>query len=206
MAIRWLLSLVYLSATLTVAREYSYSDADLLDATITKSVTETVTKYLSECGNTQVPDTTLPDTTTFTSTLQSTVSIIIPASVTDVSGVAPIGLNPSQSGFNFTNVTLSPTPSVLGTGIPTGLNHSTLANITKVPCSTATVIVTGPLSSSGHSGTLTSPVQTTSSIAPASVSPTQVPISESYKSGHVTAMQILLGVAGILSVFVAGFL
>ncbi|KAI0836531.1 hypothetical protein F5Y06DRAFT_105240 [Hypoxylon sp. FL0890] len=197
MAIYWLLSLVCLLASLAVAQEYS--EGDLLDATITKSVTETVTKYLSQCGVTvepfQPPDTTLSGTTTLTSTLQSTISIVVTANATNLSGVSPASFNTSQPGVIFTSLSLPHTPSACS-----GFNCSTpFANTTKVPCSTATVTVPAPIVTSSVTP------HGTSSAEPTNVSPSQVPISESARLRDNVAMQGLLGALGIVLMLTSGF-
>lgn len=139
------LSLVFLLTPLAVAQAYSGGD-DLLDATITKSVTETVTKYLSECGIAPTPfdgpNATFPGTTTVTSTLQSTISVVVSSNLTDVSGVAPTGLGPSQSDVVY-SLTSTHTSSVTGIDGCSGFNCSTSPvqnGTTKIPCSTATGI------------------------------------------------------------------
>ncbi|KAI2607706.1 uncharacterized protein GGS25DRAFT_497140 [Hypoxylon fragiforme] len=141
MAIPWLLSLVFLLAPLAVAQGYSDGN-DLLDVTITKSVTETVTKYLSQCGISPTPfeaseTTILSGTTTVTSTLESTISVVITPNVTDVSGVLPTGFTTSEFALNSTHPGLSRS---LTHSHPSGFNYSTpLANVTTtLPCSTAT--------------------------------------------------------------------
>ncbi|OTA96161.1 hypothetical protein M434DRAFT_28019 [Hypoxylon sp. CO27-5] len=197
MAIHWLLSLVCLLASLTVAQEYS--EGDLLDATITKSVTETVTKYLSQCGVTidpfQPQDITLSGTTTLTSTFQSTISIIVTANATNASVAAATGFNTSQSGVIFTSLSL---PHC------SGFNCSTsIANFTKVPCSTATVTVPAPITTSSiYSIT----PHGTFSAEPTNVSPSQVPVSKSAKLRDDIITQGFLGVLGIILILVSGFL
>ncbi|KAI1408695.1 hypothetical protein F5Y13DRAFT_107162 [Hypoxylon sp. FL1857] len=198
MAIHRLLSLVCLLAPLAVAQEYS--EGDLLDATITKSVTETVTKYLSQCGVTidpfQPPDTTLSGTTTFTSTLRSTISIIVTANATNASGVSPASFNVSQSGVAFTSLSLPHTPSACS-----GFNCSTpFANVTKVPCSTATVTVPAPVVTSSVTP------HGTSSTGPTNVSPSQVPISGSARPRDDAAIQGLLGTLSIVAMLICNFM
>ncbi|KAI1373180.1 hypothetical protein F4677DRAFT_232011 [Hypoxylon crocopeplum] len=211
MAIHWLLSLVCLLASLAVAQDYS--GGDLLDATITMSVTETVTKYLSQCGLTPTPflpqDTTILGTTTVTSTLQSTVSITVQASVTnitDVSGVLPTGIStrgPSMS--------LSHTYTASG-GLCSGFNCTTsLANVTtKLPCSTATAVVPAPFLTTSTS-TLSpihsvTPLHGTSSVAATNVSPSQISISESVTLRDNAAVQSILGALGTVFLLTTGFL
>ncbi|KAI0139163.1 hypothetical protein F4776DRAFT_53827 [Hypoxylon sp. NC0597] len=197
MAVHWFLSLVCLLASLTVAQEYS--EGDLLDATITKSVTETVTKYLSQCGVTidpfQPQDITLSGTTTLTSTFQSTISITVTTNTTHASALAATGFNASQSGVTFTSLSL---PHC------SGFNCSTpFANVTKVPCSTATVTVPAPI--------ITSSVYSinphgTSAAEPTNVSPSQVPVSRSARLRDDIIMQRFLGVLGIVLMLVSDFL
>lgn len=142
MAIHWLLSLVCLLASLVVAQDYYYSEGGPSDTAVTtKSVTETVTKYLSQCSpestSSSISDTTLSSTTTITSTLESTISIVVTSNVSDASGAAPTGLTSSQSGISFTGLTYQPT--VTGGGPCSGLNcSSAIANTTTSSCSTAT--------------------------------------------------------------------
>ncbi|KAI1134581.1 hypothetical protein F5Y05DRAFT_416991 [Hypoxylon sp. FL0543] len=196
MAIYWLLSLVCLLASVAVAQEYS--GGDIMDATITKSVTETVTEYLSQCGVTVQPfqpsDTTLSGTTTLTSTLQSTVSIVVTANATEVSGVSAAGFNTSQSSVVFSSLSLPYTAC-------SGFNCSTpFANTTKVPCTTATVTVPAPVVTPSVTP------QDTSSAEPTNVSPSQVPISESASLRDDIVVQGLLGTLGIVLMIISGFL
>ncbi|KAI6082520.1 hypothetical protein F4821DRAFT_263826 [Hypoxylon rubiginosum] len=197
MAFRWLLSLVCLLAP-TTAQVYSGGD-DLLDVTITKTVTETVTKFLSECGAGRTDTvTTISGVTTLTSTLQSTISI----NVTDASSVLPTGLNPSQSDavFSFPSSSLSLA------------NHSTAATNTtaKTPCSTTTVMVPAAVSpgspslSTSHDVHSTTPVHGTSSTAATNVSPSQIPISGSAILGGGVVMSSLGGALGIIFLLTAG--
>ncbi|KAI1405088.1 hypothetical protein F4819DRAFT_53982 [Hypoxylon fuscum] len=216
MAMHRHLSLVFLLTPLAVAQAYSGGD-DLLDATITKSVTETVTKYLSECGIAPTPfdgpNATFPGTTTVTSTLQSTISVVVSSNLTDVSGVAPTGLGPSQSDVVY-SLTSTHTSSVTGIDGCSGFNCSTSPvqnGTTKIPCSTATVIVpasgsTSTLSlSTTHGVRSTTPVYATSSAAATNVSPSQIPVNESVKLGASAAVQSFLGALGIVVVMSAGF-
>ncbi|KAI2466305.1 hypothetical protein F4781DRAFT_406304 [Annulohypoxylon bovei var. microspora] len=208
MAIYWLLSLVCLLASPAVAQDYL--GGDLLDATTTtKSVTETVTKYLAQCGITftpfELPDTTLPGTTTLTSTLQSTISVTV-ANVTGASGTAPIGLTTIAPGINYTSLSMNHSYSAVGTGgypYPMANSSTPPANTTKIPCSTATVTVTPFVTPSSHSIT---PVQGSSSAAAASVSPTQVPVSESSILRYDMIMQNVVGLLGIAFMLTVGFL
>ncbi|KAI0888508.1 uncharacterized protein GGS22DRAFT_156054, partial [Annulohypoxylon maeteangense] len=204
MAIYWLLSFVYLVASTAVAQDYL--GGDILDATTTKSVTETVTKYLAQCGITftpfELPDTTLPGTTTVTSTFQSTISVTV-ANVTNASGVAPVGLTTIQPSINYTRFS---SYSVVGTGgypYPMANTSTPPANTTKVPCSTATVTITPISVPISHS---TTAVRSTSSIAAASVSPTQVPVSQSSLLKYETIMQNVIGLLGIVFILTFGFL
>ncbi|KAI0376065.1 hypothetical protein F5Y04DRAFT_293229 [Hypomontagnella monticulosa] len=217
MAIHWLLPLVYLLASLAVAQDYYYSEGGPSDAAITtKSVTETVTKYLSQCSpeytSSRTSDITLSGTITITSTLESTISIVVTTNVTDVSGIAPTGLTPSQSGISFTGLTYQPT--VTGGGTYSGLNcSSTAANITTLSCSTATVIVPPPLITSSmystspvsHSTHSTISVLGTSSAVATNVPPSQIPVSGSSKLESNVVLQSL-GAFGVMSLLVAMFL
>ncbi|KAI1452996.1 hypothetical protein F4805DRAFT_462200 [Annulohypoxylon moriforme] len=204
MAIYWLLSFVCLLASNVVARDYS--GGDLPDTTTTKSVTETVTKYLAQCGITltpfELPDSTLPGTTTVTSTLQSTISVTV-AHVSNASGVAPIGLTTIRPTINYTSFS---SYSAVGTGgypYPMANSSAPPAKTTKVPCSTSTATtlpVSAPIS---HSIT---PVRGTSSIAGPGSSPSQVPVSESSMLKHKMAMQNVMGLLGITLMVAIGFL
>ncbi|KAI1208651.1 uncharacterized protein F4807DRAFT_461587 [Annulohypoxylon truncatum] len=204
MAIYWLLSFVCLLASTAAAQDHS--GGNIMDATATKSVTETVTKYLSQCSITftpfEPPTTTLSGTTTVTSTLQSTISVTV-ANVTNATSVGPIGLTTIQPTINYT---VFSSYSAAGTGgypYPMANSSTPPANTTKVPCSTATVTVT-PLSSSiSHSIT---PVHGSSSTAAASVSPTQIPVSESSTMGYDTIMRNVVGLLGIALMLTVGFL
>ncbi|KAI4860135.1 hypothetical protein F4820DRAFT_121755 [Hypoxylon rubiginosum] len=206
MALCRLLSLVCLLAPFTTAQAYSGGD-DLLDVTITKSVTETVTKYLSECGIAPTPfegpDTTLSGTTTVTSTLQSTISIILSPNGTDVSIAAPVAPSPSPSDAVFSFASSSPSDAC------TGFNCST-AFTSATPCSTATVVVPAaggtntPSLSTTHSVHPTTPVRGTSSTAATTVSPSQIPVSGSTTLRVGAA--ICLGTLGIIFMLITGFL
>ncbi|KAI2633269.1 hypothetical protein GGS26DRAFT_598193 [Hypomontagnella submonticulosa] len=215
MAIHWLLSLVCLLASLVVAQDYYYSEGGPSDTAVTtKSVTETVTKYLSQCSpestSSSISDTTLSSTTTITSTLESTISIVVTSNVSDASGAAPTGLTSSQSGISFTGLTYQPT--VTGGGPCSGLNcSSAIANTTTSSCSTATVVVSPPtitlttslMSPSAHS---TISVHGTSSAAATDVPPSQIPVSGSSRLGGDAALQGFLGALGVMSLLVARFL
>ncbi|KAL7622607.1 hypothetical protein AAE478_008118 [Parahypoxylon ruwenzoriense] len=223
MAVYGLLSLICLLAS-TVDAQGRYSYADLADGTITKSVTETVTKYLSQCGITptpfDVPDVTLSGTITVTSTLQSTVSVIILSNATEVSGVAPVGLETSQSDSVYSSSsspsishhTQHNTSLVASSSACYGLNCSSpFANATKPPCSTtATVIVTVPHgATSSHTLSYShsqSTPHSTSSAEPTCASPSPVPVSESAIIEVSAAMQGFLGALSIAFILMAGFL
>ncbi|OTB00494.1 hypothetical protein M426DRAFT_236151 [Hypoxylon sp. CI-4A] len=207
MAIRWLLSFVCLLAPLAVAQDYLYGDllTSTSRSTSTTSVTKTITEFLAECEAThnplEFPDSILPGTTTVTSKLHSTRSIFVLGNVTTGPGVGPTGFNPSQSVFNFTNSTVTRTSSsqsVLSISTP-------LTNATRAPCTTATVTIPVTVgASSTHS--ITSSIIGTSSVEPASISPTQIPISKSTKLGDGVVRQSFLGALGIILVLVSSSL
>ncbi|KAI0116775.1 hypothetical protein F4814DRAFT_260931 [Daldinia grandis] len=210
MAIYWLLSLVCLLTPLSSAAQ-GYSGGGLVDETVTMSVTETVTKYLSQCGTLETPshtpDITLSGTTTRTSTLQATISITIIANVTNLSGAAPIGLTLSRS--DITLRTPNTTPTALTTesiSYPASNYSATHANTTKIPCSTSTVLVPVPLGSPSHSTPCTASFRSTPPTSTPTTSPTQIPVSESAKPGGATATRKFLGVLAIVSVLITGFL
>ncbi|KAI1104992.1 hypothetical protein F4804DRAFT_166505 [Jackrogersella minutella] len=212
MAMYWLLSFVCLLASLAAAQDSS--GAGTKDVIITKSVTQTVTKYLAQCGITltpfELPDSTLAGTLTVTSTLQSTISITVP-NVTTVSVIAPAGLPtglPTSLGplppiFNYTTVNLTQTYSTLGTVYPLANSSTPPANTTKIPCSTATVVITTTIASSSHSVT---PIYSTYSTPPASIPPTPIPVSKSSTLGNGAFLQSVVGALGILLLLMAGFL
>ncbi|KAI2617855.1 hypothetical protein GGR54DRAFT_200931 [Hypoxylon sp. NC1633] len=224
MAMRWLSSLVCLMASVAAAQDYS--GGDLLDATITKSITETVTQYLSQCGVTPSShisvETTIIGTTTITSTLKSTITVVLPDSATNTSATsstAPVGLTTSHSTVISSQSSYSPSPPHTYTtssgGLCPGFNCTiSIANATtKIPCPTSTVVVTPhPLTSStltlsttssGHSAT---PVHATSSVAATNGSPSQIPVSGSAKSKDIMASQGFLGALSLIFMIVAGFL
>ncbi|KAI1644731.1 uncharacterized protein F4817DRAFT_346132 [Daldinia loculata] len=210
MAIYWLLSLVCLLTPLTSAAQ-GYSGGGLMDETVTKSVTETVTKYLSQCGTLETPshtpDITLSGTTTRTSTLQATISITIIANVTNFSGAAPIGFTLSQSDITLRTPNITPTAlTTESISYPVSNYSSTHANTTKIPCSTPTVLVPVPLGSSSHSTPCTTSFRSTSSTSAPTTSPTQIPVSESAKLRGVAVTRKFLGVLTIVSVLITGFL
>lgn len=140
MAIHWLLSFVCLLASTTVAQDYS--GANVLDATLTtKSVTETVTKYLAQCGVTltpfELPDTTLSGTTTVTSTLQSTISVTV-ANTSNSLDYSTIWLTMQSPNISFTPYSSYTDAGTGGYPYPLANTSTPPANTTKIPCSTAT--------------------------------------------------------------------
>ncbi|XDG06390.1 hypothetical protein ABKA04_006005 [Annulohypoxylon sp. FPYF3050] len=203
MAIHWLLSFVCLLASTTVAQDYS--GANVLDATLTtKSVTETVTKYLAQCGVTltpfELPDTTLPDTTTVTSTLQSTVSVTV-ANTSNSLDYSTIWLTMQSPNISFTPYSSYTDAGTGGYPYPLANTSTPPANTTKIPCSTATVTTTSSNAPISHS--ITS-FHSTSSAAAASTSPTQIPISGSTKLGYEPIMRNIAGLLGITLMLTVG--
>ncbi|KAI0894528.1 hypothetical protein F4806DRAFT_107869 [Annulohypoxylon nitens] len=203
MAIHWLLSFVCLLASTTVAQDYS--GANVLDATLTtKSVTETVTKYLAQCGVTltpfELPDTTLSGTTTVTSTLQSTVSVTV-ANTSNSLDYSTIWLTMQSPNISFTPYSSYTDAGTGGYPYPLANTSTPPANTTKIPCSTATVTTTSSNAPISHS--ITS-FHSTSSTAAASTSPTQIPISGSTKLGYESIMLDFAGLLGITLMLTVG--
>ncbi|KAI1089705.1 hypothetical protein F5B19DRAFT_358500 [Rostrohypoxylon terebratum] len=203
MAIYWLLSFVCLLASTTIAQDYSR--ADILDAVATKSITETVTKYLAQCGVTltpfELPDTTLSGTTTVTSTLQATVSVTV-ANTHNTPDYSTIWLATQSPNISFTPFSSYSAAGTGGYPYPLANTSTPPANTTKIPCFTATVSITTS-SSTPASHSITSSHATSSSAA-ASVSPTQVPISGSTKLGYEPIMQNVAGLLGITFMLTVG--
>ncbi|KAI1654921.1 hypothetical protein F4813DRAFT_191985 [Daldinia decipiens] len=211
MAIYWLLSLVCLLTPLSSAAQ-GYSGGGLADETVTKSVTETITKYLSQCGTLETPshtpDITLSGTTTLTSSLQATTFVTIISNVTNHSEAAPIGSTLSQSDSTLRTPNITPTALTTESSYPASHYSSTHANTTKIPCSTSTstLLVPVPPGSSSHSTPCTTSFRSTYSTSAPTTSPTQIPVSGSARLRGVVATRKFLGVLTIVSVLIAGFL
>ncbi|KAI1799638.1 hypothetical protein F4811DRAFT_565387 [Daldinia bambusicola] len=207
MAIYWLLSLVCLLTPLSSAA-LGYSGGGIVDETVTESVTETVTKFLSQCGSSpaplHTPDITITGTTTHTSTLKATISLTILASMSDISGAAPVDFSLSVSDNLFPTLNLSHPPLTTASSY-SGLNYSvTHTNTTKIPCSTSTVLV--PLVPSSHSTPCTTSFHSASSTTPTTTPPTQIPVSESTRLRSSTVTWEFLGTLSVFYMVITGFL
>ncbi|KAI8958820.1 hypothetical protein F5Y11DRAFT_27052 [Daldinia sp. FL1419] len=213
MAIRWLLSLVCLLTPLSSAAR-GYSGGGLLDETVTQSVTETVTKYLSQCGTSPIPthptDITISGTITRTSTLQATTSVTIVGNVTNLSGAAPFGTTLSRSESNLPSPNTTHTPFTTGgTSYPVSNYSSTHANTTTLPCTTSSKPTPVSLGSSSYSTPCTTIPTTSHSTCTKTATvtaPNQIPVSESAKLGKSVAAQKLLGVLAIVTGITMGFI
>ncbi|OTB10621.1 hypothetical protein K445DRAFT_380022 [Daldinia sp. EC12] len=209
MAMYWLLSLVCLLTPLSSAAQ-GYSGGGIVDETVTESVTETVTKFLSQCGSSptpsHTPDITISGTTTHTSTLEATISLTVLASVTNISGAAPVGFSLSVSDNLFPTLNLSHSPLTTASSY-SGLNYSiTHANATKIPCSTSTVLVPVSLGSSTHSTPCTTSFHSTSSTTATTTPPTQIAVSGSTRLGSNITTWEFLGALTVFSMAITGFL